>query len=50
MDTVARYWSSSLDTDSPWTAKALFKSNNPLLKLGRGDDRCWGFSIRPVTK
>ena len=50
MDTVARYWSSSLDTDSPWKAKALFESNNPLLKLGCGDDRCWGFSIRPVTK
>ena len=50
MDTVARYWSSSLDTDSPWKAKALFESNNPLLKLGCYDDRCWGFSIRPVTK
>ena len=50
MDTVARYWSSSLDTDSPWKAKALFESNNPLLKLGCCDDRCWGFSIRPVTK
>ena len=50
MDAVARYWSSSLDTDSPWKAKALFESNNPLLKLGCGDDRCWGFSIRPVTK
>ena len=50
MDAVARYWSSSLDTDSPWKAKALFESNNPLLKLGCYDDRCWGFSIRPVTK
>ena len=50
MDAVSRYWSSSLDTDSPWNAKALFESNNPLLKLGCGDDRCWGFSIRPVTK
>ena len=50
MDAVARYWSSSLDTDSPWKAKALFEGNNPLLRVGCYDDRCWGFSIRPVTK
>ena len=48
IDEAVRYWSSSLNTGTPCYAQSFSDSKNPLLLLGCNDDRCWGFSIRPV--
>ena len=47
-DKVLKYWSSSLNTNYPRVAQCLSESSNPFFLFSDGDDRCWGFSIRPV--